>query len=98
MGSGIVSVEGSGIPRPKILVYWVAVKELNLSYYIGKTLLFTIYIYIYTQYGKFLKSNPVLRFIRSSGSGGAGFELWKISDVRTSLLSGLQFVEDPSCS
>ena len=24
---------------------WVAVKELNLSYYIGETLLFTIYIY-----------------------------------------------------
>ena len=23
--------------------YWVAVKELNLSYYIGETLLFTIY-------------------------------------------------------
>ena len=28
--------------------YWVAVKELNLSYHIGETLLFTIYIYIYT--------------------------------------------------
>ena len=24
---------------------WVAVKELKLSYYIGETLLFTIYIY-----------------------------------------------------
>ena len=28
---------------------WVAVKELKLSYYIGETLLFTIYIY--THYG-----------------------------------------------
>ena len=27
--------------------YWVAVKELKLSYYIGETLLFTIYIYIH---------------------------------------------------
>ena len=26
---------------------WVAVKELNSSYYIGETLLFTIYVYIY---------------------------------------------------
>ena len=25
-------------------LYWVAVKELNLSYYMGETLLFTIYI------------------------------------------------------
>ena len=34
-----------------ILVHdsWVAVKELKLSYYIGETLLFTIYIY--THYG-----------------------------------------------
>ena len=31
---------------------WVAVKELNLSYYIGETLLFTIY----THYGN-LNSN-----------------------------------------
>ena len=30
---------------------WVAVKGLNLSYYIGETLLFTIYIYIYIHYG-----------------------------------------------
>ena len=29
---------------------WVAVKELNLSYYIGETLLFTIY----TQYGNLI--------------------------------------------
>ena len=28
-------------------IYWVAVKDLKLSYYIGETLLFTIYIYIY---------------------------------------------------
>ena len=28
-------------------IYWVAVKELQLSYYIGETLLFTIY----THYG-----------------------------------------------
>ena len=33
-------------------VYWVAVKELKLSYYIGKTLLFTIYIY--THYGNLI--------------------------------------------
>ena len=43
---------------------WVADKELNLSYYIGETLLSTIYIYIYvpimvTQI-KFLDSNPVV--------------------------------------
>ena len=31
---------------------WVAVKELELSYYIGETLLFTIYIY--THYGNFI--------------------------------------------
>ena len=31
-------------------VNWVAVKELNLSYYIGETLLFTIY----THYGNLL--------------------------------------------
>ena len=30
--------------------YWVAVKELNLSYYIGETLLFTIY----THYGNLI--------------------------------------------
>ena len=34
---------------PKRL-FWVAVKELKLSYYIGETPLFTIYIY--THYGK----------------------------------------------
>ena len=30
--------------------FWVAVKELNLSYYIGETLLFTIY----THYGNLI--------------------------------------------
>ena len=29
-------------------VFWVAVKELNLSDLLGEALLFTIYIYIYT--------------------------------------------------
>ena len=28
-----------------LTIIWVAVKELKLSYYIGETLLFTIYIY-----------------------------------------------------
>ena len=40
-------------------VYWVAVKELKLSYLIGETLLFTMYIPIMVTYFKFLKSNPV---------------------------------------
>ena len=31
-------------------INWVAVKELNLSYYIGETLLFTVY----TQYGNLI--------------------------------------------
>ena len=31
---------------------WVAVKELKLSYYIGETLLFTLYIY--THYGNLI--------------------------------------------
>ena len=31
-------------------LYWVAVKELKLSYYIGETLLFTIY----THYGNLI--------------------------------------------
>ena len=31
-------------------LFWVAVKELNLSYYIGETLLFTIY----THYGNLI--------------------------------------------
>ena len=54
---------------------WVAVKELNLSYYIGETLLLTIY----TRYGnlifKFLNSNPAgasgtdSSVARGSGSG-----------------------------
>ena len=33
-----------------IRIVWVAVKELNLSYYIGETLLFTIY----THYGNLM--------------------------------------------
>ena len=42
---------------------WVAVKELNLNYYIGETLLTTIFIH--THYGnffKFLNSKPVLLY------------------------------------
>ena len=34
----------------KVVVDWVAVKELKLSYYIGETLLFTIY----THYGNLI--------------------------------------------
>ena len=34
-------------PRQDGVSNWVAVKELNLSYYIGETLLFLLYIYIY---------------------------------------------------
>ena len=41
-----VRVFGSGF-KLKVEEYWVAVKELKLSYYIGETLLFTIY----THYG-----------------------------------------------
>ena len=33
-----------------MLLFWVAVKELKLSYYIGETLLFTIY----THYGNLI--------------------------------------------
>ena len=35
---------------------WVAVKELSLSYHIGETVLFSIYIYIYiyTHYGNLI--------------------------------------------
>ena len=32
-------------------VYWVAVRELKVSYYIGETLLFTIY----THYGNLIQ-------------------------------------------
>ena len=35
---------------PIIPISWVAVKELNLNYYIGETLLFTIY----THYGNLI--------------------------------------------
>ena len=51
------------LKKPRLLflvaeVFWVAVTELNLSYYNGETMLCTIY----TPYGnlfKFLNSNPV---------------------------------------
>ena len=36
--------------RSQVLSSWVAVKELELSYYIGETLLFTIY----THYGNLI--------------------------------------------
>ena len=52
----------------KLPFSWVAVKELKLSYYIGETLLFTIY----THYGnliKFLNSNPVSAVVQ--------FSLWE---------------------
>ena len=38
------------LTRNRGLVYWVAVEELKLSYYIGETLLFTIY----THYGNLI--------------------------------------------
>ena len=41
------TVDGGNLAPPG---YWVAVKELKLSYYIGETLLFTIY----TQYGNLI--------------------------------------------
>ena len=40
-------VQGLGI---RVAVFWVAVKDLKLSYYIGETLLFTVY----THYGNFI--------------------------------------------
>ena len=39
------AVEGENGLGLKAWLVWVAVKELNLSYYIGETLLTTIYIY-----------------------------------------------------
>ena len=36
--------------------YWVAVKELKLSYYIGETRLFTLY----THYGNLMPIDPTL--------------------------------------
>ena len=39
-----------GVWALRLRVYWVAVKELNSSYYIGETLLFTIY----THYGNLI--------------------------------------------
>ena len=41
--------EGEG-PKLSLKLYWVAVKELKLSYYIGETLLFTIF----THYGNLI--------------------------------------------
>ena len=43
--------------KPEFYKNWVAVKELELSYYIGETLLFTIYTHYVTSF-KFLNSNP----------------------------------------
>ena len=60
-------------------IVWVAVKELKLSYYIGETLLFTIYIYtpnIVTEF-KFLNSNPVVLRVWD-----IGFRVWVI-DAQT---------------
>ena len=34
-----------GVVLSNIMLIWVAVKELNLSYYIGGTILINIYIY-----------------------------------------------------
>ena len=36
-------------------MYWVAVTELNLCYYSGETLIFTIYIYKYTHDGNVIQ-------------------------------------------
>ena len=55
MEAGIVGV----YEVPIRFIYWLAVKELNLSCYIGETLLCTIY----THYGdllKFLSSKPAV--------------------------------------
>ena len=38
-----VSEQSHEMDNHKLLTNWVAVKELQLSYYIGETLLFTIY-------------------------------------------------------
>ena len=43
-------VEGLGFRGLGFRVYWVAVEELKLSYYIGETLLFTLY----THYGNLI--------------------------------------------
>ena len=51
------------IPVLKMALIWVAVKEFDLSYYIGETLSLTIYIYIsiLVNQSKFLNSNPVMK-------------------------------------
>ena len=46
-GAAFVAGSGHNVMRLEVLAFWVAVKELKLSYYIGETLLFTIYIYTY---------------------------------------------------
>ena len=54
--------------QQSLAIIWVAVKELKLSYYIGGTLSFTIYIYIpimVTQ-SKVLNSNPVISCMGSA--------------------------------
>ena len=47
-------LEQLSVLNPGLNPNWVAVKELKLSYYIGETLLFTIYIYIYIHYGNLI--------------------------------------------
>ena len=38
-----------------VVVVRVAVKEFHLGYYIGETLLITIYIYIHVHYGNLIQ-------------------------------------------
>ena len=45
-----LQVKKTKVESPRLWDSWVAVKELNLSYYIGETLLFTIY----THYGNLI--------------------------------------------
>ena len=49
-GEGGFIHQGSGLPTKLEDLYWVAVKELKFSYYIGETRLFTIY----THYGNLI--------------------------------------------
>ena len=44
------AAQSKPVRTPYHSLYWVAVKELNLSYYVGETLLFTIY----THYGSLI--------------------------------------------
>ena len=46
MNCGEALLSGPAERMRKYDTYWVAVKELNVSDYIGETLLTTIYIYI----------------------------------------------------